>query len=408
MLDIDLLTTYVVCGAAACAAALMTALARADEACMAGALRRASAGFALLGVSLLQLVLGVAGPLDPRMLLALFGSTAGLGLVGWGMAQAVGQRLSGGWVAGLIMTVLGAQALSLALGALALSVAYSAGIALLCALTTWALRGCLLRPRHPTEAVLGWVMVGFVASYALRAALALTHDGPATVHHAYGPPAVLRALGILYGAMPVVVATLLLGMSNARLAARLAQHAVTDELTGAFNRRALREQAPALLEQHRREGRQTAVLLLDIDHFKQVNDRWGHPGGDAVLRELAQLLQTQAPAGSLLIRHGGEEFALLMPAASATAAADAAQAAEQLRMAAAQHRFAGSLAPLRISFSAGLALRHPAEELEAALRRADAALYRAKRAGRNRIEHAQPPEAAGSPAVATATIAEAA
>lgn len=386
MLSIDLLTTYVICGAASCAGALMTALARTGDAQLASALRRSSLGFAVLGLSLLQLVLGADGPMAPTMLLALGGTSVGMAIVGWGLATLAGAAVRPGPSLALLVAVLLAQAWAGALGPMPLGVVYSTGIAVLCLVATRAMAGFVLRPRNWPEALLGWAMVGWIASYALRAALAAAHDGPPHTAHAYGPEWVLRLLGILYGVMPVVMATLLLSVVNARLAGQLALRASTDELTGVLNRRALREAAPPYVERSHRAGKRLAVLLLDIDHFKSINDTYGHLTGDAVLRQLAALLQAELRRDALITRFGGEEFALVLPVPEAAAAV---RVAERLRAAIACRAFETGSGSLRVTASLGLTLLAGEETLEAALQRADEALYRAKGGGRNRVELAQ-------------------
>lgn len=396
MLSIDLLTTYVICGAASVAGALMTALARTGDAPLASALRRSSLGFAVLGLSLLQLVLGVDGPMAPTMLLALAGTTVGMAIVGWGLATLAGVSIRPGPSLGLLAAALLAQAWAFTQGPGPLGVTYSACIAILCLVATRAMAGFVLRPRNWPEALLGWAMVGWVASYALRAALAAAHDGPPHPAHAYGPEWVLRLLGILYGVMPVVMATLLLSVVNARLAGQLALQASTDELTGVLNRRALREAAPPFVERSQRAGERLAVLLLDIDHFKSINDTHGHLTGDRVLRELAALLQSELRRDALITRFGGEEFALVLPVPEVAAAV---RVAERLRSTIARRAFETGNGPLQVTASIGLTLLAGEEPLEAALQRADEALYLAKGAGRNRVEVAQEPPLPGPAAL---------
>lgn len=396
MLQIDLLTTYVTCGAASCAAALMTMLARAGEPELARVLRTSSIGFALLGVSLLQLVQGVDGPMAASMLLALAGSTVGIGGIGgigWGLAQLAGRRVRGRTVVIGVGAALAAQAAALPLSAMALGAAYSAGITLMCAATTWALRDFIRRPRDVTEALIGAVMVGFVLAYALRTALALAHDGPPAAAHAYGPPGVLRLLGLLYGVMPVVMATLLLNVVNGRLAAQLALRAMTDELTGALNRRALHARAPALQAQAGAAGETLALLVTDLDHFKHINDSHGHAAGDEVLRQVVALLRAQLRRDALLTRVGGEEFVLLVPVQDAAAAQ---RVAERLRAAVGRQPVQVAGQALRVTASIGITLLAPDEPLDAALARADAALYRAKTGGRDRVESDLPQAVSGA------------
>jgi diguanylate cyclase (GGDEF)-like protein len=261
-------------------------------------------------------------------------------------------------------------------------VAYSAGITLMCAATTWALRDFVRRPRDVTEGLIGWMMVAFVLAYAARTGLAMAHGGAPSAAHAYGPPWVLRLLGLLYGVTPVVMATLLLNVVNGRLAGQLAQRAMTDELTGALNRRALHAQAPALQAQAGAAGQTLALLVADLDHFKQVNDTHGHAAGDAVLRQVVGVLRAQLRRDALFTRVGGEEFVLLVPVRDAAAAW---RVAERLRLAVAGQpvHVAGRL--LRITTSIGLTLLAGGEPLDTALARADAALYQAKTAGRDRV-----------------------
>lgn len=176
-------------------------------------------------------------------------------------------------------------------------------------------------------------------------------------------------------------ASALLLRAQRRLAASLRDQAYRDVLTGLPNRRALIEalSQPA-------DGR--ALLLVDIDHFKAINDRGGHPHGDAVLASVARCLQQELPGDALLARLGGEEFVALVGNLNA----DQARAlAEQLRhaVAATAHGSPGSEEPPgRVTVSIGLALLDAGTTAsdDQWMRRADAALYRAKAGGRNRVE----------------------
>jgi diguanylate cyclase (GGDEF)-like protein len=122
--------------------------------------------------------------------------------------------------------------------------------------------------------------------------------------------------------------------------------------------------------------------MVDIDHFKHVNDRHGHLVGDTVLRRAADLLRANLRGDSVLTRYGGEEFVVLLPVAGLD---EARAVAERLRKAFETDRCEFEGAQIAITISAGLALLTPGEPLEAALSRADAALYRAKNGGRNRV-----------------------
>ena len=159
--------------------------------------------------------------------------------------------------------------------------------------------------------------------------------------------------------------------------------AVTDELTGLYNRRYVFAHLNELLARRPEAGNETAVMLFDIDHFKQVNDRHGHPAGDEVLRELANRALRHVRSIDLVGRLGGEEFIVVMPE---TSLGGAALVAERVRAAVADELFTllkeGKTLPITVSI--GVAVTSPGDdELESVLKRADNALYAAKNAGRN-------------------------
>jgi len=171
--------------------------------------------------------------------------------------------------------------------------------------------------------------------------------------------------------------------SNALLeaqAVQLEKLATTDALTAAYNRRKLNELTLAELERVRRYGRPLSLFILDIDHFKRVNDTYGHEAGDQVLVTLAGLLRAGIRATDSLARWGGEEFVVLSPGVTADGEA---QLAERLRAAAAAHDHA-SVGTVTASF--GVAEHSPGETPDELFARADRALYRAKDGGRNRVE----------------------
>ena len=158
-----------------------------------------------------------------------------------------------------------------------------------------------------------------------------------------------------------------------------------DELTGINNRRKLMRELEERLEEMRRYGTSVALLLLDIDHFKRVNDGYGHLVGDRVLCELSNILATNIREPDLLARFGGEEFAVLMPN---TSVQQAEIAAERLRLAVNRHRF-NEPDEIRLTISLGLATcRKDDPDITCVLQRADTALYKAKARGRNRWQRA--------------------
>ncbi len=174
------------------------------------------------------------------------------------------------------------------------------------------------------------------------------------------------------------IGALSLALNQSRAARRHRQEARTDALTGLLNRRALFD---SLSHGQLRKG--DAVIAFDLDRFKEVNDRYGHSAGDQVLRRFAHVLDQNARAGDLVARTGGEEFVLVMRDVSLPVATGAA---EHMRAVFAASEVEVAKGSVRSTSSAGVALSQSAgETFEDVLNRADAALYRAKDAGRNRV-----------------------
>ena len=161
--------------------------------------------------------------------------------------------------------------------------------------------------------------------------------------------------------------------------------AVTDALTGLHNRRYMAGQLGAMVRRAVRGGEPVAALLVDIDHFKRINDSFGHDVGDEVLREFAVRLATNVRAVDLACRFGGEEFVVIMPD---TGPEVAGRIAERLRLhvAGSPFRVAGAEDPLSVTISVGVACTEgPGDTPEALLKRADEAVYDAKAKGRNQV-----------------------
>jgi two-component system cell cycle response regulator len=160
--------------------------------------------------------------------------------------------------------------------------------------------------------------------------------------------------------------------------------AVTDELTGLYNRRYFERHLSIMLEKSREQTRDMAVMLLDMDFFKAVNDTHGHDVGDSVLKEFALRLRRNIRGVDLACRYGGEEFVVLMPD---TDLRQAHGVAERVRSAVAEKGF--EMAPgltLQITISVGVSLSEGETDTpDQVIKRADIALYRAKREGRNRV-----------------------
>lgn len=177
--------------------------------------------------------------------------------------------------------------------------------------------------------------------------------------------------------------------TSIRLMDKLRFQSIRDPLTGLFNRRYMEESLKREIERAKRGKGHVGVIMLDVDHFKRLNDEQGHAAGDSVLRELGALLASQVRAADIACRYGGEEFALILPDADLE---ETFRRAEVVRIAVAglSTRLSnGAVAAPRVSQGVAAFPEHgetPAELLQAA----DGALYQAKRGGRNRVERAAP------------------
>jgi diguanylate cyclase (GGDEF)-like protein len=166
---------------------------------------------------------------------------------------------------------------------------------------------------------------------------------------------------------------------------RIEEMATTDALTGLFNRHAFDILIGKLLAEYRREPRPISMLMADIDHFKEVNDRHGHQAGDAILVEVARVLQNRLRASDMAVRWGGEEFLMVLKGCDL---AEARRIAEDLRLAVAQATVAARGAQLSVTISLGVSQFDGSETIDSLVGRADGALYAAKNDGRNRVNAA--------------------
>lgn len=171
----------------------------------------------------------------------------------------------------------------------------------------------------------------------------------------------------------------------------LREMALTDPLTGVANRRNFFARAKEEFGRARRHGRPLSILMLDMDHFKRINDRYGHARGDLVLNAFCDGCRTLLRDVDLFARTGGEEFAVLLPE---TTLDGARVIAERLRQFTAGQNVETEGVEITWTISAGVAMIDPSDaDLDACLQRADNALYRAKERGRNRVETDAPPGA---------------
>ena len=221
----------------------------------------------------------------------------------------------------------------------------------------------------------------------------------------FGPDSLARAM-LVSTILPLVIAPPILflfghlGLKNHRLAREVAQFAYTDWLTGLANRRAFSSLAQDYLDAKTQPGTAPTLFLLDIDHFKAVNDRYGHDVGDTALVHVAQQITLVAGTDTFVARLGGEEFAVIRMFRSPH---QAERFAQRLRTRIAETPIVNEAARLCITASVGACMFEPDDTLAAALKRADRALYASKRAGRNRVTLCYEMLSAPRVAVAAAT-----
>jgi diguanylate cyclase (GGDEF)-like protein len=181
--------------------------------------------------------------------------------------------------------------------------------------------------------------------------------------------------------LTIVLAQITLSIIGA-LQRRLIDQAIMDPLTGVFNRRQMERSLGDAIERQRRSSAPASLLLIDVDHFKRINDQAGHAKGDAVLKGIVSLVEKRSRKLDSLFRIGGEEFLLLLPD---TQEAPAAVLAEQLRASIAESPL---LDGRRVTVSVGVGELRPGESIDSWMKHADDALYAAKKAGRNRVARA--------------------
>jgi diguanylate cyclase (GGDEF)-like protein len=258
------------------------------------------------------------------------------------------------------------------------AIAYAASVTQLCFAVGVAMSG---GPQSPLMVLLVIPFVSFsarfttrgtVAGVALTTVLLLAATVGVDPSGALDDPAPLLATMAAF----IGIASFAVAFMNADVASR--QDATLDPLTGLHNRKALRARFDDLRSQADQDGTKLAVVVLDIDHFKSVNDTYGHPRGDAVLQGVADTLRAALREGELVFRLGGEEFLVLL---SGDSAADAELIAERLRAAVADATPAG----LPITASVGVSISADGADYATLFEQADTALYDAKRLGRDRV-----------------------
>lgn len=237
-------------------------------------------------------------------------------------------------------------------------------------------------PRHPAELLVIMALLLTSATWLIRGLASLDHEAYVSAYAFTFPLA-------LYGGIiaSVTFTVSMIVLTNERMHRRLRDQATIDPLTGIMNRRAFYDAARPALAALRRKSNRISLCLLDIDHFKQINDTYGHTTGDSVLEQFARLSRDSIREGDLLARYGGEEFAILVQDSDP---AEAERVLRRLRQRCAEMTAIPQdrLGPL--TFSAGLChATGPVQvTLETLLESADRALYHAKHGGRDLIVHA--------------------
>jgi diguanylate cyclase (GGDEF)-like protein len=239
-----------------------------------------------------------------------------------------------------------------------------------------------LSARFPTRGVI----LGLGVTVVMMVTVAFGTDAHAVIDH---PPLLIMPL-----ALAIAVAILSTALMHSDVAHR--SEAVIDPLTGMLNRNSLKDRTFELAHQSQRTGQPVGLIVGDLDHFKDINDSYGHATGDAVLQDVAYLLRKQLRAFDLAYRIGGEEFLVLLPGADLE---QSAAMAERLRQGVQADTVGGGLR-VTMSFGVSASRRERAFDYASVCEEADAALYEAKRQGRNKVCGAGPASApAAEPAL---------
>lgn len=389
MIQPDLFTSFVIGGAASLLGMGLMASVQVEQARIQHALTLYRWGFFFTSA----LLIGGLAPQERARLVfqAVFGFAAAGGvLIGWASRQMQGRRTPPwlGWtLTALAALVLwgGAWALPDAGYVLLLACVFVLISTLVFVDQAWVI------VRGANVSVNEWFFLVLVGGYALNWVILLVHaltvPGPYAVHWVHGPDWWLPITAVAYALLPLCVATVVFSIINERLAVQLRTRALSDELTGALSRRGLRELGERMLMAPKRQYKQMAVLLLDVDHFKKINDTYGHLVGDDVLRHLVSVMQDRLRDDALLARYGGEEFVVLLPIRHPH---EAQVVAERLRQSVETTPAQSTAGLIKVTISIGVAFHRADDTLEQTLGVADLLLYEAKQNGRNRVTLAKP------------------
>ncbi|MGE5450784.1 MAG: GGDEF domain-containing protein [Acidobacteriota bacterium] len=384
MINPDMFTSFAVSGTASLLGLGMMAVVHVEQSRLQYALMLYRWGFLLISA---LLVAAMAPPERASLVMQAVLGCVGMGivLIGWASRQMQGRRTPP-WL-GLSFTTL--TGLVLWMGAWGLRgqayvVLLDAVFVLITALILLDQAWLILRGARISASE--WVFLALVSAHAINWAVllgyALVEPGPYPVHWMHGPAWWMPISHVAYALLPLAVVAAVLSMINERLATQLRTRALSDELTGALSRRGLRELGERLVLSLRRPHAQLAALMLDVDHFKKVNDTYGHLVGDDALRHVVNVIQDRLRDDALLARYGGEEFAVLLPIRQPH---EAQIVAERLRHSVESKPAQTTAGLIKLTLSVGVAYHHPDSTLEQTLAIAEERMAEAKLAGRNRV-----------------------
>ena len=203
-------------------------------------------------------------------------------------------------------------------------------------------------------------------------------------HHLFGSkPTPVNYTESLFETVMILLLALLVILGTRKILSRIEHIAMYDPLTDLFNRRFLMEYLTHKVQKPSKSKRNFSIIICDIDHFKKINDQYGHECGDAVLCQVAEILKEVTRPQDLVSRWGGEEFLIFLPDMSS---GSAATAAERLRIAVNNHRFTYEEHEMHVTMSFGVSDHFYGDsDSSRCLSQADQNLYAAKRSGRNRV-----------------------
>lgn len=388
MLVVDILTCYAIAGVGAIVGLGLMGLIHTDQPRLLQALSIYRWAFGALSV--LSVVLFLPRALVPATTQVLIGfAGAGVALLAWAFRQLNGRRthpwLGIGvgaavaavlWGAALLPDEIYVRVLAITFAVVSMGMAIDQG---------WLI---LRSPRgHVSEMSLMVIALVFAVHWLIFLQHAWRVPGPYPIDWLHEPAWLRPVSGIGFALLPLSVAALAFITINARLSQQLRARALSDDLTGALSRRGLRELGERMLAMQLHQPTQVAVLMIDLDHFKAINDRYGHLAGDDVLKHVTQVVRERLREDALLARYGGEEFTVLLPVKHPQ---EAHGVAERLRKAIESSPCETRIGPIRVTASIGVSFHCPTSTLEEDLSKADGRLYTAKQGGRNRVEYADP------------------